>query len=587
MRWCRWNILLAFLAALNSALGQTVDTLTTSVNPPPVGGEPFTITWTTSTQWPEITIALDYYFSLTTTQNIIEYSTFIATNITNTGSFIWNVPLDLAKGRYSFSLRVGIASVLRTSTSGIFTYAPPADYTPTPTLSIAQTTACITPTSAATTPTGTNAFLNPANDDYTRFRAGYAGTIEWVPTTSGTVTLLCTSEKESPNDPTVTTTIASKISNSGTYSWTPDASLASNSGVFKSYYMSIVVDSDPTIMTNSTTFFVLSASTAMDFLIQPGDPPPVLGQSYDVTWSPNNATAVSLIIFGGSAPGLTVNVTIADHVANTGSFTWDVPTNQYPIQAGYWTLGIFNDDTGNRDATREFVIDAETAQTCSGYASIVQSNPTTTNGLGTASTSSRIHTTNTAFAAGVYAQDLEITSCTTSVEPRYTSIEVSQTVVSFAVVGCGSSSSSAAASNLQIGTCKSDFQLFSLSGQTSVCCPSYWSTSALVASSIYCFTTTATPSTVTLHAKRDLIRKTNSANPTVVLQNIVFAQAGIMTASSSGTSSALQTSSQTASGAIAGGSNAAHKSAAAKGVPNLEMVSLLALTSLIPLFLIT
>ncbi|RDW92443.1 hypothetical protein BP5796_01837 [Coleophoma crateriformis] len=565
MSWSRWNILLAFLAALNSTLGQTVDTLTTSVNPPPVGGEPFTITWTTSTQWPEITIALNYYFSLTTTQNIIEYSTFIATNITNTGSFIWNVPLDLAKGRYSFSLRVGIASVLTTSTSGIFTYAPPADYTPTPTLSIAQTIACITPNSTAAAPTGTNAFFNPANGGYARFRAGYTGIFEWVPTTSGTVTLLCTSEQENQNDPPpVTTTIASKISNSGTYAWTPDASLASSSCAFKSYYI------------------------AMYFLIQPGNPPPVLGQSFDVTWSPNDATAVSLIIFGGSAPGLTVNVSIADHVANTGSFTWDVPANQYPLQAGYWTLGIFNDDTGNRDATRDFVIDAETAQTCSGYGSMVQYSPTTTNGLRTASTSSRIHTPNTAFAAGVYAQDLEITSCTTSVEPRYTSIEVSQAVISFAVVGCGSSTSSATASTLQIGTCKSDFQLFSLSGQiTSVCCPSYWSTSALVASSIYCFTTTTTPSTVTLHAKRSLVRKTNSANPTVVLQNIVFAQAGIMTASNSGTSSALQTSSQTASGSIAASASATKKSAAANGVPKLEMVSLLTLTALTPLFLIT
>jgi len=166
-------------------------------------------------------------------------------------------------------------------------------------------------------------------------------------------------------------------------------------------------------------------------------------------------------------------------------------------------------------------------------------------------------TTTTSYLPGPYAQALEITSCATPIEPAFTSLLANGTVTSFATVGCQTSlplSESAAAS--AVGTCKPDFQTFTLpasSGGGGVCCPSAWGTSTLGNASLYCYTSTSTATSGTgamTNAKRN-----SQLFSTVMLQDVVFALAGSVTSSSSSTASV--TTAPTAGGASASASAAA------------------------------
>ncbi|KAK1079513.1 hypothetical protein LTR33_006326 [Friedmanniomyces endolithicus] len=100
-----------------------------------------------------------------------------------------------------------------------------------------------------------NPFKIPTNFSAT---AGQPLSLNWNPTTSGTVTLVLRSGASS--DLAAGTVIASSIANSGSYSWTPDTMITRGSD----YTVEIVSDSDPT-QTNYTPYFVLDSTNTVAY----------------------------------------------------------------------------------------------------------------------------------------------------------------------------------------------------------------------------------------------------------------------------------------------------------------------------------
>ncbi|KAK0347365.1 hypothetical protein LTR02_002966 [Friedmanniomyces endolithicus] len=100
-----------------------------------------------------------------------------------------------------------------------------------------------------------NPFKIPTNFSAT---AGQPLSLNWNPTTSGTVTLVLRSGASS--DLAAGTVIASSIANSGSYSWTPDTMITRGSD----YTVEIVSDSDPS-QTNYTPYFVLDSTNTVAY----------------------------------------------------------------------------------------------------------------------------------------------------------------------------------------------------------------------------------------------------------------------------------------------------------------------------------
>ncbi|OBT71095.1 hypothetical protein VF21_09821 [Pseudogymnoascus sp. 05NY08] len=95
---------------------------------------------------------------------------------------------------------------------------------------------------------------NPfTNTDYTSISAGKAFTITWSPTTTGPVSLVLV--KGDPAALTTVSTIASGLDNSGSFTWTPDSSIAKGSN----YALKIVDDADATVVNYTLQFPIDSA----------------------------------------------------------------------------------------------------------------------------------------------------------------------------------------------------------------------------------------------------------------------------------------------------------------------------------------
>lgn len=128
---------------------------------------------------------------------------------------------------------------------------------------------------------------------------------------------------------------------------------------------------------------------------------------------------------------------------------------------------------------------------------------------------------NTAFATGILAQALQ---CSTQVAPSATTITVSSVTTVFYLVGCGPTTT--AASNVNTGgVCHtSGYSTFSVSGTSSVCCPSGWATTPLD-SALYCFTS------VGQAEKRQVSTETlgTGSSAVVEVQGLVFTSAGVVT----------------------------------------------------------
>jgi hypothetical protein len=129
-------------------------------------------------------------------------------------------------------------------------------------------------------------------------------------------------------------------------------------------------------------------------------------------------------------------------------------------------------------------------------------------------------TINTAFATGILAQALQ---CPTQVAPSSTSITVASVTTIFYLVGCNTSPATASSNNG--GVCHtSGYTTFSVSGTSSVCCPSGWATTPLN-SELYCFTS------VGQVGKRQASTETlgSGASAVVEVQGLVFTSAGVVT----------------------------------------------------------
>src|ERR1035438_8350203 len=114
-------------------------------------------------------------------------------DISNSGSWVWNVPSNLLCGRYSFSIAADM--VYRYNYGQIWSIPCPST-----SATVIQTTAC---SSSIPGPTGANSFLIPNADNYP-VRVGKEFNILWNPTTSGTVSIQAYSSSS-----TTTTIIAS------------------------------------------------------------------------------------------------------------------------------------------------------------------------------------------------------------------------------------------------------------------------------------------------------------------------------------------------------------------------------------------
>lgn len=212
------------------------------------------------------------------------------------------MPSDI-QGRYSLSIARDFRFPV--SYSKPFTFGPYTISTVTYATTIPQSTECTSTTSATPTPTGINPFTFPSAD-YTYLRAGIESTIKWIPTTSGTISMILHA-----NSAVKDTVIASKVdfcdygmkwtnlignlSNSGFYLWTPGTELANPNGVpFYTYELIISDDADPSITSTSDGIKMLSPSYRTDFI----GPflPAVIGQAYEISWSPSTTPTISLVL---------------------------------------------------------------------------------------------------------------------------------------------------------------------------------------------------------------------------------------------------------------------------------------------------
>jgi len=81
------------------------------------------------------------------------------------------------------------------------------------------------------------------------------------------------------------------------------------------------------------------------------------GGSQTFTWTNLAGTTVTLMLRSGSNGDLSSGTVIADHIKNTGSYTWSIPTTQ--VEGADYAIEIINDDNtaeSEDNFTPQFVI---------------------------------------------------------------------------------------------------------------------------------------------------------------------------------------------------------------------------------------
>jgi len=81
------------------------------------------------------------------------------------------------------------------------------------------------------------------------------------------------------------------------------------------------------------------------------------GGSQTFTWTNLAGTTVTLMLRSGSNGDLNSGTVIADHIKNTGSFTWSIPSTQ--VEGADYAIEIINDDNtaeSEDNFTPQFVI---------------------------------------------------------------------------------------------------------------------------------------------------------------------------------------------------------------------------------------
>ncbi|KAI9728268.1 MAG: hypothetical protein M1834_007761 [Cirrosporium novae-zelandiae] len=149
------------------------------------------------------------------------------------------------------------------------------------------------------------------------FTAGSSTTINWTPTTSGTVTLQLRSGAS--NNLNSGTTIASSIPNSGSYTWTVPTSIVRGSD----YAIEIISDSD-TSETNYTPQFVIDSDNTVN------------------TSSASSASASGSATTGSASTGSTDSVSMT----STGSMT--TMTSSASVSASASASGSASSASGSK-----------------------------------------------------------------------------------------------------------------------------------------------------------------------------------------------------------------------------------------------
>lgn len=104
------------------------------------------------------------------------------------------------------------------------------------------------------------------------------------------------------------TNLIGKIPNSGVYSWTPSSDLANNGYPLYSYWIVLIDDTDLEITSTSEKIEMLSPSYETDFM----GPyvPAVLGQPFQINWSPSTTPTISLVLQESIPVNPPLNITI-------------------------------------------------------------------------------------------------------------------------------------------------------------------------------------------------------------------------------------------------------------------------------------
>ncbi|KAK1075813.1 hypothetical protein LTR12_001427 [Friedmanniomyces endolithicus] len=157
-----------------------------------------------------------------------------------------------------------------------------------------------------------NPFKIPTNFSAT---AGQPLSLNWKPTTSGTVTLVLRSGASS--DLAAGTVIASSIANSGSYSWTPDTMITRGSD----YTVEIVSDSDPS-QTNYTPYFVLDSTNTVAYStsqVSLGAATASPSSALSTASATGSATSVAAAISSASASASSASASASSAASASGS----------------------------------------------------------------------------------------------------------------------------------------------------------------------------------------------------------------------------------------------------------------------------
>ena len=149
--------------------------------------------------------------------------------------------------------------------------------------------------------------------------------------------------------------------------------------------------------------------------------------------------------------------------------------------------------------------------------------------------SSPAPTINTAFAGGAYAQALQ---CPTTVTTSTTRVTNSGTTTFISTIDC-STPFNTVPSPTSGGMCHtSGYMTFSVSGTSSFCCPSAWSTSLLAPEELFCYSTLMVTEGRKVGGRQvstEILAAGPGVSTMVGIEGVVFTTAGVVTGEKAGT----------------------------------------------------
>ncbi|KAH8701116.1 Ser-Thr-rich glycosyl-phosphatidyl-inositol-anchored membrane family-domain-containing protein [Talaromyces proteolyticus] len=166
--------------------------------------------------------------------------------------------------------------------------------------------------SSSSTDTGANAFIAPVAG--TTLKAGQTTTLKWTPTTSGTVNLRLQWGALTTADEGLA--IASAISNTGSFSWTPPSSIP----VESDYFIRIASDSDASEVNYSARFAISGVSGSVSISAS-------TSFSTTVSSTSTSATSTTLVTSTSTSTTTSASSTSTSKSTSTSTSTSATPTS--------------------------------------------------------------------------------------------------------------------------------------------------------------------------------------------------------------------------------------------------------------------